>query len=170
MINSELTFFSCSGVVFSTLFSLTSFLSSTGCGVDSLLSLDDFDKDEGVSGAFSVSCDCTETVSSSKSSGIAALRDSCKSHLLLVRMLSTLAFCWKRNENFDKNRIDERKKMSKGKTFVYESRRLIQMFHFSDDAMHKQHFSATKLKVNKHQFTFFFVRSICVRLSYMFFL
>lgn len=76
----ELTFFSCSGVVFSTLFSLTSFLSSVGCGVDSLLSFDDLHKDEGVSGAFSVSCDCTETASSSKSSGIAALRDSCKSH------------------------------------------------------------------------------------------
>lgn len=77
-----ITFFSCSGVVFSTLGSFTSFFSlglSTGCGVDSLLSLDDFDRDDdGVSGCLSVSCDCTDTVSSSKSSGIAALRGSCK--------------------------------------------------------------------------------------------
>lgn len=73
------TFFSVSWVVFSTLVSLVS-LSSAGCGVDSLLPLDDFDNDdEGVSGCFSFSCDWTDTVSSSRS--IAALRGSCNNSL-----------------------------------------------------------------------------------------
>lgn len=76
--NKFLTFFSCSGISLSTLFSLESFLTSPdGCGVDSLLSLDDLERDDEVSGCLSVSCDCTETESSSKSIGVAGVRGSC---------------------------------------------------------------------------------------------
>lgn len=67
------------GTSFSTLLSLTieSFLtSSAGCGVGSLLLLDDLERVDEVSGCLSVSCDCTEAASSSKSSGIAGVRGS----------------------------------------------------------------------------------------------
>lgn len=70
------TFFSASWAVV-VLSTLVSRCLSAGCGVDSLLPLDDFESDDdGVSGCFSFSCDCTDTVSSSRS--IAALRGSCK--------------------------------------------------------------------------------------------
>jgi hypothetical protein len=38
--------------------------------------LDDFERDDGVSGCLSVSCDRTDTESSSKSSGVAGVRGS----------------------------------------------------------------------------------------------
>lgn len=80
--NFDFTFFSCSGISLSTLFSFESFLASSVVGVDSLLSLEDLDRDDDdVSGCLSVSCDCTETESSSKSSGIAGVRGSYKTKI-----------------------------------------------------------------------------------------
>lgn len=116
------TFFSCSGVVFPALGSLTSFLVSTGWGVDSLLSFDDFDMDdEGVSGCLSVSWDLTDTVSSSKSSGIAALRGSCKRRVLIDTSESR-PHCRRNKNSKSMNSKECRTKKSEKWFFARESR------------------------------------------------